>query len=196
MAGQTPAEAVQNFLDPIRKALSCVTADVAQVKGGYYVSTEPHGLTVNQGLPVRLKCDHNAALILRQSYLIVQAEGERGPWKVSTQEYVYEIEDEGRNRILAYHWHPQGGGKSYPHLHVGSGVGLADRPDIGKAHLPTGRVSIEEVIRWAIEECGVEPLRTDWEKVLSETQARFEAWRRWSHGGPLPELSTDTHTSA
>jgi hypothetical protein len=182
MAGRTQAEAVQNFIDPIRKALSCVTNMVAQVSG-YHASQNPLGLTINGGSPLPLKCEHKTRIAIRQQFAVVSGEGERGPWKVSTENYIYEIEDEERNRLVAYHWHP-GTGKDAPHLHVGMGVGLEARPDFMHAHLPTGRVSIEEVLRWVIEECGVEPNRTDWKSVLDETQGRFEKWRLWSHGVP------------
>lgn len=81
MAGKSPAEAVQNFLDPIRKSFSCVTNAVAQVGGGYHLSPLPHGLTINDGLPVKLHCDHDVALIMRQQYVIVEAVGRFETWR-------------------------------------------------------------------------------------------------------------------
>jgi hypothetical protein len=40
-------------------------------------------------------------------------------------------------------------------------------------------VSIEEVLRLAITELGVEPLRDDWREVLERTQGSYETWRTW-----------------
>jgi len=47
-----------------------------------------------------------------------------------------------------------------PHLHLGGGV-AAWRPDFAKAHIPTGLVTLEDVLLLAIEELilDVEPLR-------------------------------------
>mgnify|MGYP001271409931 FL=1 len=49
---------------------------------------------------------------------------------------------------------------------------------LDKLHIPTGRVSIEAVIRMLITEFGVRPLREDWEKRLNETESRFHERRR------------------
>jgi hypothetical protein len=47
------------------------------------------------------------------------------------------------------------------------------------AHLATGRVALESLLRCAIAELGVEPLREDWRKVLDASERRFEEWRTW-----------------
>jgi hypothetical protein len=68
--------------------------------------------------------------------------------------------------IVAYHWHP--GRRSpidFPHLHLGAGSGV-DREELHKAHLPTGRVELEDVLLMAIQEFGVRPRREDWEEIL------------------------------
>jgi hypothetical protein len=45
----------------------------------------------------------------------------------------------------------------------GSGVG---REELQKAHIPTGRVELEDVLLLAIREFGVRPRRDDWEEIL------------------------------
>lgn len=55
----------------------------------------------------------------------------------------------------------------------------AHAPELARAHLPTGRVSIEEVLRMAITKLGVEPLREDGKEFLDRTQQAYEAWRTW-----------------
>ena len=50
---------------------------------------------------------------------------------------------------------------------------------IHKHHFPTGRVSLEDVLHLAIKEFGAKPARADWEEVLEETQATYEALRTW-----------------
>ena len=67
--------------------------------------------------------------------------------------------------ILAYHWHPVGVSPvTAPHLHLG---GQLMDVDVGKAHLPTGVVSLQAVLRLAIADLGVAPLRDEWREVLA-----------------------------
>lgn len=78
--------------------------------------------------------------------------------------------------IVAYHWHPQDpNGVKFPHVHAAPAVvqpGGAIRPrDLHKVHFPTGVVSLASVIRPAITEFGVDPLRPDWDAVLADADA-------------------------
>lgn len=177
MAGATPAEAVQSYIDPIRKALLCVTAAVLHVRAGYYSADEPHVLTLAGGAPVRLKGPSRITLSVFQHYRVVEAAGTRGAWRVSTAGYYYALEEYGGNEIVAYHWHPSSG-VSFPHLHLLAGSRIG-REELQKAHLPTGRIAIEQVLRFAIAEFNTVPLRADWSDVLAETEAGFEAQRSW-----------------
>jgi hypothetical protein len=51
--------------------------------------------------------------------------------------------------------------------------------DVSRVHIPTGRITLEAVIRLAIEEFETPPLRADWSAILDESQAAFEQWREW-----------------
>ena len=71
---------------------------------------------------------------------------------------------------MAFHWHPEGLGHIItPHIHLGAGAGQL-RPELTTAHLPTGMVAIEAVLKLAIEAFGVRPLRPDWPEILSAPQ--------------------------
>jgi hypothetical protein len=188
MAGRTPAEAVNNFLAPLQRALSCVTREVLSVGGGYHVSDTPHVLLF-QNNPVMLGHDRRFALKLIQQYRIIEGEAERGPWKVSTVAYYYTLETpettaSPSQEVLGYHWHPhERNTVTYPHLHLYQGAGTLQH-NLIKAHLPTARVAIEDVVRCVITQLGVVPLRDDWEAILAETQRAFQQWRTW--GGAHP----------
>src|SRR5215470_12670467 len=167
MAGRTPAEAVNNFLSPLQRALSCVTRDVLSVGGGYHVADRPHVMLFENN-PVTLGHDKRFALKLIQQYRIVEADDERGPWKVSTVAYYYHVETiaSPAQEVFAYHWHPHGRNTvTYPHLHLSSGAGALQH-NLIKAHLPTGRIAIEDVVRCVITQLDVVPLRQDWEAIL------------------------------
>jgi hypothetical protein len=74
---------------------------------------------------------------------------------------------------LSFHWTPEAvepNAVTFPHLHVGRAL-TADQAairlsDFHKAHIPTGHVSMVAVVRLAITEFGVTPLRPDWGRVL------------------------------
>src|SRR5439155_11171510 len=103
-------EAVQAFVDPIQKALSCVTRGVVDVKGGYYPSAdEPHELVLGAGRPVPLRGASQLALLVRMRYRVLQARPPRGRWAVSSVGYQFALVDQGSGKeLLAYHWHPDG----------------------------------------------------------------------------------------
>jgi hypothetical protein len=129
------------------------------------VSEEPIHLQAEAGDPA-------LALYVEQQYQLVEAAGGRGPWKVATRAYRYRIDRPGGQELLLWHWHP---GSAYhrPHLH-GQADGLAG------LHLPTGRVSVEAIIRLLVEELGARPRRADWRAVLDDTEEAFRGWRTWS----------------
>lgn len=148
---------------------------------------QDHALSPGFGAPVLVRAgDRRLGLSSFFAYRVEEAEGERGPWKVRITAYYHALETEDGREIVAYHWHPkQGSAYNLPHLHIETGIG-ASLGDVHKYHFPTGRVSLEDVLRLAIAEFGVEPERTDWEEVLGQTQAAYEAWRTWPGSSPDP----------
>jgi hypothetical protein len=45
-----------------------------------------------------------------------------------------------------------------------------------KLHIPTGWVTIERVIRFLFTDFKVKPLRTNWEKILADSERQFREW--------------------
>ncbi len=62
---------------------------------------------------------------------------------------------------------------TWPHLHL-SQASIGHPATLLGAHLPTGRIALEEVIRLADLDLGVRPRRPDWSEVIRETQEAFE----------------------
>jgi hypothetical protein len=95
-------------------------------------------------------------------------------------EYIYAFSLPGRDNhpFLAYHWHPSVPDIPYPHLHVGI-MSMESSPLTPRTHVPTGLVALEQVLRLAITQFGVQPLRDDWARILDETQALHEEYRAW-----------------
>lgn len=74
--------------------------------------------------------------------------------------------DHQRQELLAFHWIPEAIGSNlitFPHLHIGpvllGGQGVFRPGDLHKAHSPTGRLSLEAVIRLGISALEVRPLQ-------------------------------------
>lgn len=139
------------------------------VSGGYYVADMPHALKLPDGDAVRLRGTNDLSLWIHQSYRVFEVHGRRRSWKVRTTGYVYELLA-GDRELIAYHWHPRGlSPHTSPHMHLGPAAEIGFT-DLGRAHLPTGRIGLADVLRLAIRDLGVEPRRDDWREVLDEAQ--------------------------
>lgn len=189
MAGRTPHEAVERFLRPLQRTISCVTTAVLDNRGGSYPRPQPHSLLLNTGFPVRLAGESRLALSFALEYLIVSISRSQAPWRVRMVSYFFQMEDDGGREVFASHWHPRGigyatmphlhslaryrwcglcriGHATMPHLHLGARARVG-RSELVGAHLPTGRVIIARVLRLAIAELGVRPIRADWARYLA-----------------------------
>lgn len=94
-------------------------------------------------------------------------------WHVSTAAYSYQLYDENDAELIAWHWHP--GTVRRPHLHAPAGP-------IGKRmHVPTGRVSVEAVLRFLLTELDVHTRRPADEvhEILDAAEDAFIRHRRW-----------------
>lgn len=107
MPGRRPAEAVRGFLEPIGRALTCVTRAVARVTS--YQPGGPHALLLNDGTPVRL-AGSDLRLGVAMQYRVVGTGTGSDRWRVTTAAYRYAIETRAGGELLAYHWHPRSAG--------------------------------------------------------------------------------------
>jgi hypothetical protein len=173
LAGKSPSQAVEQFLRPIQRAVSCVTPEVFAPTPRGRGAGEGHAITLARGDLVGLR-GVDFGIRLTQHYDVTKTGVlQLGPWKVRTAGYFYSLEAvDDESEVIAFHWHPSAPGASErPHLHV-RGVRL------DKAHIPTGRIAIEQVIALAVE-LGAEPTRDDWADVLAKTLGRHEEFRTW-----------------
>lgn len=161
---RTPAEAIEQYRGRTVRLLSCLTS-VHVVVGAYHASGAPHQLELADTAKMRggpLSFDVAEQYEVRQD-----ADG----WRVAILGYLYAVGYEGRE-LVSYHWHPRGNSRvTRPHMHVAADVRVGDRW-LGKVHLPTGPIGLEQVVALAIVELGVEPLRDDWERLIDEAAER------------------------
>ncbi len=152
--------------------MQCVADAYLNVGGGYYPDRNPCALILNDGEPVLLGAS-GISLLLRQTYEIVPNKIS-GEWKISTRSYVYSLADDS-GEVIAFHWHPFPDWEvDFPHLH------FRRTAEYSRAHYPTGRVAVEEVVALVIREFGVAPRRDDYLRILDEGLAKFRQWRTWA----------------
>jgi hypothetical protein len=181
LPGRNPREAVDAFLEPLRDTISCLArAKITLSPGGWGETGKVHGLTVNDDQPVKLKCRPVLMLRIGMLYEIVRTvEPDRLPWRVGTRSYAYEMQTASGELVWSYHWHPNPRVPK-PHAHLGHTQLAGDAVLQQKAHHPTGRVSLESVVRACITEYKATPLRDDWDKTLTLREGDFQIYRSWS----------------
>ena len=114
-------------------------------------------------------------------------------WSAHTRTYLYHVYANDGREFAAFHWHPGRGRVALPHAHFRT---LNDPIPMGKFHIPTGRVSLEAVVRLLIAELAVQPIRQDWERVLSRTERRFIELRSWHSQPSLPGAPSERRESS
>lgn len=100
-----------------------------------------------------------------------------GPHQLVTVEYRYTLPPEGTDEpLLRWEYVRQPDGPWCRH-HLQGTVPLRigrETVTLNDLHLPTGYVTIEEVLRFCIVDLGVEPLAGDWDRTLRESYERFK----------------------
>jgi hypothetical protein len=136
-------------------------------------------------VPLRAKAGGPSGLLLdlRHAYMIVPGEpvGSYSTWRVATKAYEYRILDSEEDELLVYHWQPDGvaRGPDYPHLHVSATISAkisatTRQPlPLDRRHIPTGRVSLEAVVRLLIAEFGIGYRHRNWLTRLNLTENVF-----------------------
>jgi len=171
----------------MQAAVGCITHSrfVGRLPRQPQINTT-YALPLNDGDPVSLGSALGLVFSAGQWFGIIEVNAvERGQYLAKTIQYWYELATTDGSKLFTWHWTPETtepGQRRYPHLHVGSGLIDSNGPflpdTLHKRHIPTGRVSIEAVVRFAIEELGSEPVRDDWDKVLEVGHALFNRSRR------------------
>jgi hypothetical protein len=209
---KTEKAALQAYEQDLHKAISCI-ADVTlytkksessdkwllmvsprknkDVKG-----TSAEGDEDTDLIMLRCKDQSKIYMELDQHVKVVKVDTDKGArFRVSTLKYVYAFYKPVDDAFVGWHFHPELEGIKIPHMHIydkntDEETKAGCKPHIvHNMHLPSGRVSLEDVIAFAIYELNVLPdkkRQDDWGKVLTETSARFEENKTWGTRAPKP----------
>src|SRR5215216_1238166 len=114
-------------------------------------------------------------LSLSMRFRVVPPDEHAEQWEIQTFAYAVSLY-RGEREIAAYHWEPEAigaGAVLTPHVHFGkdlssSSMSSEDRnliSTLASAHMPTGTVPFAALLRTAIRDFGVEPLRHQTESI-------------------------------
>ncbi len=172
MAIRSQEEARDDILVPLQLAVSCISkAVVIEGRGEPFALPS---LTFSERF-VPLQGEHRLDLSLLHLHQFEERLNEPGYWGVKSVGYAYQLRERSGAELIRFEWHPFGHQIPFPHLHIHGQAGSI-RID-AKKHVPTGRVSVESVVRFAITELGVRALRRDWRQVLERGEQEFNARR-------------------
>jgi len=165
LSGRTPAEAVDAFLEQLRRTLACVTTAPLLSLGAPRGAAPGVAFLAPRERPARLQGPQRLLLRVRHDFSTAPDPNDPTRWAVATVGYAYSILHPDQRELLAYHWHVAGNSPiAFPHLHVGARAGATD---LSNLHLPTGSIPLAAIVRLAIAELGVDPLRQDWPSILN-----------------------------
>lgn len=190
MAGRTPADAVAAFMHPIQEAASVLGPCKVTGAGEFRSPRVGHeySWSLNDGAGIKGRNAHGVTGVrdfyASMSWRVVPDDRDGyGPFRVTTTRYDYSlILDDGE--VWAFHWHPEGRSDVvYPHVHFGSPVLASTSPITSKAHPPTGRMTLEQTIRWVLESGGTSPFH-DWPERLALAEAPHLLYRSWTQNRP------------
>lgn len=171
MAGRNPTAAVKAFVEPIKDALGLFAS--GNVTADSYKPDVVGVLAFNGGDVVKLRGGTKVGLSVSMRYRIIQAEAGRGPWKVTTVGYMYDLLLDDK-RLYEYHWHPISASHEVrPHLHCSK---------VGKGHIPTGRVMIEDVLNLAVHYGAKPNSMMRWKEIDQLNREKFARGATWGVG--------------
>lgn len=188
MPGDSPGEAVSNFLAPIKAAIS--------VLGNAHVTCRAHpdvgkreSAVVNRGDGLRVESSVYGTLKVLIQFgfvvLLCAPDDPRGTYRCSIRLYAHSLYDANGERVIAFHYHPESVSEDRgPHMHIGNTKVL----QAAELHVPTPRITVEEFVTMTIDSFGAVPTVDEdvWRPLLEGSRQVHERWRNWHHRTDAP----------
>lgn len=128
------------------------------------------------GALLRLKRGRETFLLqANQKFQVFDNDG----FRISTSRYFYVIWGPRQNeRLIDWHYHSRLNESFEGHLHIRDDARTTKHSLVNR-HIPTGRVSLVDIVRFAIEELKIKARDPNWRDVLEEAEATFRQNRTW-----------------
>lgn len=174
MPGRNPNEAWRAFKEPIERAVGAIDQAIRLV-------TKVH--TVSDGELRILKTEEpglsfGPAHLLSIALHVVPIEQDDRQWRMTTRKYDYTLTERARPNkvVIGWHWHPRSrrSGVSNPHMHIPTANAFPTK------HLPTGRVALEDVLLFGLDELGVTPAVAGAREIVDRVRTNFVDHRSWA----------------
>jgi hypothetical protein len=165
-------DAFERYAEPLQRVLSCVTSEPlirrrSEEVEEFFLANSPAHLA-GCGL----------LLAISQYFQIISNEGS-DEYAVRTESYAYQImEDATGKELFAFHWEPHSR-VQYPHMHLGFAARGHGLPIDNKAHIPSGRVAVEDMVTFLIADLGAKPLKDDWASIIETERLKFMDKKHW-----------------
>jgi hypothetical protein len=175
------------LVDALNAVAGCVTA--VRLTAVPNAALEPGGLQKisfgRVGIPahLRAKAGGQSGLSLDVHHWVTTGRrGDRGSRPMtdaSTIAYEYRLLDRDEVELLVFHWQPGSGfsGPDFPHVHVSAALTAqvtathSQRLPLDKRHIPTGLITLADVVRMLIAEFGVAERHRDWPRRLDRAES-------------------------
>ena len=165
MPDRTPAEAYRSLAEPIQTALNTITVgrlSLLGIRSRIPVGT-PFNVSLNGGTPSPLVLSGGVNQLFIEVAFWARIEPhllESRRYDCFQTAYWYALSNEIGRELIAYHWTPDVRhlDRRFPHLHVGRLVTSQSKfipTEFHKLHVPTNLVSVQHLVRFAIQELGV-----------------------------------------
>jgi hypothetical protein len=182
---RSASQAFEAYVRPLRRSVACFSEHVQLRRGGIDPRVGAATLLPGSGASIPFRDTQGrtrVALSLRLHHRTVQVTVSPRRWEVRTVAYGYQFDDpdDPRREIAGYHWHPHVQGIAYPHVHA------LDAPAATRRlHLPTGFVTLRDLLTFAMRDFDVRPVRADWQAALEAADAALRASLQWAAVPPV-----------
>lgn len=184
LVGRDPKEAFSQFRDHLAALLNKTVTD-ARLSLVHLYGRDRAQISFrenNEAIVAPLRNVNDLFLYIGQTLRVSQQPDKT--WKLRTTEYRYriqgtqDIKDDDCLRWEYVSREVRDNAYCRHHLHLQGDYELGDRRRVPLAdvHIPTGWVTVEEIIRFMITDLKVPSKSGDWEKLLCDSEAQFRAW--------------------
>jgi hypothetical protein len=168
----------------MQRSLHCISPAI-WIPGKPPLGGESEMALTTSEFPVALQDIHGQPLYLfaSQAFHFERRPQLRTDWKVASDEYIYNVRSaadrDPASQMIEWHWHPQ----VRPECHAHVNGPLPGGFHLSGAHLPTGRVSFEQVLIFLLDELEIVSRQPEWRETLTSNHALHAAYRTWEGPG-------------
>lgn len=179
LTGRTPTEVFVQFRDHIAQLFNRTITGARLTTPQIVGERSTIYLRDTAGLSAAL---YSTSYRLYAAQTLQATQVNKNEWRLKTLKYTYRIEQETTKELLThfrFEYESRTLNKTlYPryHLHLPKLRSVNGDLDYESLHIPTGWVTIEDVIRFCIVELKVKPNSANWDDLLWASEEKFREW--------------------